>query len=53
MIPIVDEDGATYKGTKTIPSDAKPNGSFVSIKNTTVTSRMDIPLLSSSTATVL
>ncbi len=50
---IVDEDGATYKGTKTIPSDAKPNGSFVSIKNTTVTSRMDIPLLSSSTATVL
>lgn len=50
---VIDEDGATYRGNKTIPEDYNYNGSFVSIKNITVTSRLDIPLLSSSTATVL
>ncbi len=50
---VVDEDGATYKGTKTIPASDKPNGKFVSMKNATLTSRLDIPVLPDTKDTVL
>ena len=50
---VVDNDGATYRGTKTIPEECNYNGSFVSMKNATLTSRLDIPLSSTEVATVL
>ena len=34
---VVDPDGVTYRGTKTIPATYKSNGTFVSAKNTTLT----------------
>ena len=50
---VVDNDGVTYRGTKTIPEECNYNGSFVSMKNATLTSRLDIPLSSTEVATVL
>jgi hypothetical protein len=50
---VVDEDGATYRGTKAIPAAYKPNGSFVSMKNTTLTSRLEVPLSATTVDTVL
>ena len=44
---VVDNTGITYRGTKTIPAAYKPNGFFVSVKNATLTERLDIPLHSS------
>ena len=39
---VVDPDGVTYYGSKTIPAEYKPNGSFVSIKNATLTGRLEL-----------
>ena len=52
---VVDNDGITYLDSKTIPAASKPNGSFVSIKNTTLTRRMGLTISSKSetVATVL
>ena len=33
---VIDMDGVTYYGSKTIPAEYKPNGTFVSIKNATL-----------------
>ena len=40
---VMDNDGVTYYGTKTIPAAYKPNGTFVSIKNATLTNRLSVP----------
>ena len=50
---VVDDDGVTYRGTKTIPAAYKPNGTFVSAKNTTLTQRLDLALSPSEVITVL
>lgn len=50
---VVDNTGVTYRGTKTIPAAYKPNGTFVSVKNATLTERLDIPLSSTTVDTVL
>ena len=39
---VEDADGVTYHGTKNIPSEYKPNGTFVSIKNATLNQRLDL-----------
>ena len=41
---VIDADGVTYTGSKTIPAAYKPNGSFVSVKNATLTSRLQASL---------
>ena len=41
---VVDTDGVTYKGTKTIPAAYKPNGTFVSMKNVTLDQRLGVSL---------
>ncbi|MCR5276892.1 MAG: hypothetical protein K6D54_04400 [Bacteroidales bacterium] len=50
---VVDGDGATYRGSKTIPGEYNNNGSFVSMKNTTLNYRLEMNLNSSSVDTVL
>ena len=40
---VMDNDGVTYYGTKTIPAAFKPNGTFVSMKNATLTNRLSVP----------
>lgn len=45
---VVDNDGITYLDSKTIPAASKPNGNFVSIKNTTLTRRMGLTISSKS-----
>lgn len=50
---VVDGDGVTYYGTKTIPSQYKPNGTFVSVKNTALTERLVFALSSTEVNTVL
>lgn len=39
---VVDDGGYTYLGSKTIPAELKANGTFVSIKNATLTGRLGI-----------
>ena len=39
---VIDMDGVTYYGSKTIPAEYKPNGTFLSIKNATLTSRLEL-----------
>lgn len=39
---VTDYEGITYYGSKTIPAAYKPNGTFVSIKNATLTSRLEL-----------
>ena len=43
---VVDGTGVTYRGTKTIPAAAKGNGTFVSMKNTSLPERLDLVLSS-------
>lgn len=43
---VVDNTGVTYRGTKTIPAAAKGNGTFVSMKNTSLPERLDLVLSS-------
>lgn len=44
---VIATDGVTYLGSKTIPALYKPNGTFVSAKNTTLTSRLGVAEISS------
>ena len=39
---VLDNEGITYYGTKTIPAQYKPNGAFVSMKNATLTGRLEL-----------
>lgn len=41
---VMDNEGITYYGTKTVPAAYKPNGTFVSIKNATLTDRLGVTL---------
>lgn len=50
---VVVSDGITYWGSKTIPATYKPNGTFVSIKNATITKRLGLQLSSSTVSTAL
>ena len=50
---VVDDNGITYHGTKTIPAEYKPNGTFVSIKNASLTERLALTLSSTEVSTVL
>jgi len=49
---VIDNEGATYKGSKDVPAANKGNGVFVSIKNATI-SRLDMEVSSATTATAL
>ena len=49
---VIDADGVTYKGTKTIPASYKPNGTFVSMKNATLNDRMGVSLSATTVGTV-
>ena len=48
---VIDADGATYKGAKTIPAAYKPNGTFLSMKNATL-DRLGVSLSATEVATV-
>lgn len=50
---VIDDDGATYRGNKTILEDYNYNGSFVSIKNATLNSRLGFELSASTVNTAL
>lgn len=50
---VVDNNGITYHGSKTIPAEYKPNGTFVSIKNASLTERLELALSSTEINTVL
>ena len=39
---VVDGDGITYRGSKTIPAENKVNGSFISVKNATLPYRLEL-----------
>ena len=41
---VVDEAGVTFRGSKSIPSEYKANGTFVSIKNATLDTRLELAL---------
>lgn len=41
---VIDADGVTYRGSKTIPAEYKANGTFVSMKNTTLNDRLGVSL---------
>ena len=49
---VIDADGITYKGTKTIPAAYKPNGTFVSMKNATLNERLGVTLSATEVSTV-
>ena len=49
---VIDADGVTYRGTKTIPAEYKPNGTFVSIKKATLNDRLGVSLSATEVATV-
>ena len=50
---VVDDNGITYHGTKTIPAEYKPNGTFVSIKNASLTERLTLTLSPTEVTTAL
>ena len=50
---VVDDNGITYHGSKTIPAEYKPNGTFVSVKNATLSERLEVALSSSVVNTAL
>ena len=39
---VMDNEGITYYGSKTIPAQYKHNGTFVSVKNATLTGRLEL-----------
>ncbi len=49
---VIDAEGATYKGAKTIPAEYKPNGTFVSMKNATLDQRLGVSLSATEVSTV-
>lgn len=53
LFEVVSRLGTVYLGRKTIPANLKPNGMFVSMKNTTFTTRMGIGLSSEEVDTAL
>ena len=50
---VVDNAGVTYRGTKTIPAEAKGNDMFVSMKATSLPERLDLGISSTTVTTVL
>lgn len=50
---VMDSEGITYFGTKNIPEDYKPNGTFVSMKNATLTGRLELALQNETVTEVL
>lgn len=50
---VIDSDGVTYRGTKTIPADYKPNGTFVSVKNASLDQRLELSLSTTEVTTAL
>ena len=50
---VMDQEGVTYYGSKTVPAQYKPNGTFVSMKNATLTRRLGFLPGSESVDTVL
>ena len=50
---VLDGEGVTYYGTKTIPAAYKSNGTFVSMKNATLTGRLDLSLSNETVGTAL
>ena len=50
---VMDSEGITYFGTKNIPAEYKPNGTFVSMKNATLTGRLELALQKETVAEVL
>ena len=50
---VVDAAGVTYRGSKTIPAGYKPNGTFVSVKNATLTERLQLPESNTEVTTAL
>ncbi len=50
---VVDNTGVTYRGSKTIPADCKPNGTFVSVKKASLDQRLDLALSATEVNTVL
>ena len=49
---VIDNNGVTYRGGKTIPAEVNVNGRFISIKNATLSDRLDVPLNTSAEAAV-
>ena len=50
---VVDQDGVTYRGSKNVPAEYKPNGTFVSVKNASLNQRLDLQLSATEVSTVL
>jgi len=50
---VMDSEGLTYFGTKNIPAEYKPNGTFVSMKNATLTGRLELTLQNETVTEVL
>ena len=50
---VMDSEGITYFGTKNIPAEYKPNGTFVSMKNATLTGRLELDLQKETVTEVL
>ena len=50
---VMDSEGITYFGTKNIPAAYKPNGTFVSMKNATLTGRLELALQNETVTEVL
>lgn len=50
---VVDNTGVTYRGSKTIPAEYKPNGTFVSAKNASLDQRLDLALSATEVDSVL
>lgn len=50
---VVDNTGVTYRGSKNIPAEYKPNGTFVSVKNASLNQRLDLALSATEVNTVL
>ena len=49
---VIDADGVTYRVSKTIPAEYKPNGTFVSMKNATLNDRLGVSLSATEVSTV-
>lgn len=50
---VVDNTGVTYRGSKNIPAEYKPNGTFVSVKKASLNQRLDLALSATEVSTVL
>ena len=50
---VIDADGVTYRGSKNIPAEYKPNGTFVSAKNASLDQRLGLAQSTTGVDTVL